>query len=110
MALAEVFQGLGTSQGYLTAVSLILGFFAAYLYIAGRYLPEGAPPLVKGEWPLIGPTSFWTRRWEFFKDAVKASVDGSFSFHVGNRVVVGVSGDEARRAFMDSKQLDATSG
>ncbi|CAD0099993.1 unnamed protein product [Aureobasidium mustum] len=105
MALAEVFQGLGTSQGYLTAVSVILGLFAAYLYVAGRYLPEGAPPLVKGDWPLIGPTDFWTRRWDFFKEATKASVNGNFTFHVGKHVVVGVSGDDARRAFME-KEID----
>lgn len=109
MALSEVLQGLGTSQTLLTVVSLALGLFAAFLYL-GRALPEGAPPLIKGEWPLIGPTSFWTRRWDFFKDAMKASVDGNFSFHVGNRVVVGVSGDEGRRIMMDNRQLDATSG
>lgn len=109
MALTEVLQGLGTSQILLTAVSVALGLFAAYLYL-GRALPKGAPPLIKGEWPLIGPTSFWTRRWDFFQDAIKASVDGYFSFHVGHRVVVGVSGDAGRRAMMDSRHLDANSG
>lgn len=109
MALAEVLQGLGTSQTWLTVVSLALGVFAAYLYL-NQALPEGAPPLTKSDWPLIGPISFWTRRWDFFREAAKTSSNGNFSFHVGNRVVVGVSGDEARRAFMDSRHLDATSG
>jgi len=109
MALTEVVQGLGTSQTLLTVVSLALGAFAAYLY-AARSLPEGAPPLVKGDWPLIGPTTYWTKRWDFFKEATKASLNGSFSFHVGKHVVVGVSGDDGRRVFMESKQLDASSG
>ncbi|KAH0269333.1 cytochrome P450, partial [Aureobasidium melanogenum] len=109
MALAEVLQGLGTSQTWLTVVSLVLGIFAAYLYL-NRALPEGAPPLIKSDWPLIGPINFWTRRWDFFREAAKTSANGNFSFHVGDRVVVGVSGDEARRAFMDSRHLDATSG
>ncbi|CAD0090013.1 unnamed protein product [Aureobasidium vineae] len=110
MALTEAVQGLGTSQALLTVLSLALGIIAVYLYVAGRYLPEGAPPLVKGEWPLIGPTDFWTRRWDFFKEATKASVNGNFTFHVGKHVVVGVSGDDGRRAFMESRQLDASSG
>lgn len=109
MALTEVSQGLGTSQTLLTVVSLALGILAAYLYL-NRALPEGAPPLIKGDWPLIGPINFWTRRWDFFKEAAKTSANGNFSFHVGNRVVIGVSGDEGRRAFMDNKHLDATSG
>ena len=109
MALTEVVQGFGTSQTLLTVVSLARGFFAAYLYVA-RSLPHGAPPLVKGNWPLIGPTKYWTKRWDFFKEATKASVNGNFTFHVGKHVVVGVSGDDARRVFMESKQLDASSG
>ncbi|KAH0343929.1 cytochrome P450, partial [Aureobasidium melanogenum] len=109
MALSEVLQGLGTSQTLLTVVSLALGILAAYLYF-NRALPEGAPPLIKGDWPLIGPIKFWTRRWDFFKEAAKISANGNFSFHVGNHVVVGVSGDEGRRSFIDNKHLDATTG
>jgi sterol 14-demethylase len=105
----EGLLGLVTSQNWLIVVSLALGVFAAYLYL-NRALPEGAPPLTKSDWPLIGPIRFWTRRWDFFREAAKTSSNGNFSFHVGNRVVVGVSGDEARRAFMDSRHLDATSG
>jgi hypothetical protein len=109
MALTDVVQGLGTSQALLTVVSLALGAFAAYLYVA-RSLPEGAPPLVKGDWPLIGPTTYWTERWNFFQEAIKASLNGTFTFHVGKHVVVGMSGDENRRVFMESKQLDFSSG
>ncbi|KAI5199546.1 cytochrome P450 6A1 [Aureobasidium subglaciale] len=109
MAMTEVLQGLGTSQTLLTVISLALGIVAAYLYI-GRSLPYGVPPRVKGDWPLIGPLTFWTKRWEFFQEAAKASLNGNFSFTVGKHVVVGVTGDEDRKVFLESKQLDATAG
>lgn len=109
MALTEVLNGLGTSQTVLTAVSLALGFFAAYLYVA-RSLPAGTPPSIKRNWPLIGPIKYWTKRWDFFQEATKASLNGNFTFNVGKHVVVGVSGDESRRVFMESKQLEMGSG
>lgn len=109
MALTEVLSGLGTSQTVLTVASLALGFFAAYLYVT-RSLPEGTPPSIKDNWPLIGPIKYWTKRWDWFQEATKASLNGNFTFNVGKHVVVGVSGDEGRKIFMESKQLEMGSG
>ncbi|THW45271.1 cytochrome P450 6A1 [Aureobasidium pullulans] len=109
MALAEVLQGLGSSQTLLTVLSLTLGIITAYLFV-NRSSSGKLPPPVKGNWPIIGPTSFWTRRWDFFQEAARHSINGHFSFHVGQHKVVGVTGDEGRKVFLESKQLDATAG
>lgn len=94
----------------LAAASLTLAVFTAYLFINNRRVPGKAPPLVKGELPFTGPLKYWTKRWEFFQEAARYSSTGQFSFHVGQHHVVGVTGDEARKVFLESKDFNMSAG
>ncbi|KAI9728476.1 MAG: hypothetical protein M1828_003878 [Chrysothrix sp. TS-e1954] len=80
-----------------------------YNYLPRRF-PFNAPSLVSGRLPVIGPLRFFTARWDFFRDSAAHSATGNFSFHVGKYQVVGLSGDEPRKLFFDSKGLDLSEG
>jgi hypothetical protein len=110
MALTDLLQGLSVTQLALTTFTLVLGIYTAYLFTASRSVPAKSPPLVKGEIPFIGSLAFWTRRFDFLTEAARLSTNGHFSFHVGQHHVVGLSGDEGRRVFLESKQLDMGAG
>lgn len=69
-----------------------------------------APALIDEDYPVIGALRFWTARWDFFRRAQSQSPSGNFSFFIGKHPVVGVSSDEARRVFFESKQLGLTEG
>ncbi|KAL2274438.1 hypothetical protein FJTKL_03199 [Diaporthe vaccinii] len=72
--------------------------------------PNSAPPLVKGNLPVVGALRFFTSRGTFLKEGASASKTGNFSFYVGKHRVVGVSGLDGRRAFYESKQLSSHQG
>lgn len=110
MALSNLLEGSAGSQ-LVTVLSVCLGLFAAYLYLRPSIaIPRGSPPLLKEDWPLIGTFRFFTARWDFFREGIANSDTGNFSFHVGNKHAIGVSGDEGRKFFFESKDLDFASG
>jgi sterol 14-demethylase len=53
---------------------------------------------------------FFTQRWDFFQRQMAHSPTGNFSFYAGDKPVIGMSGDEPRRIFFDSKHLGFTEG
>ncbi|KAL1302876.1 hypothetical protein AAFC00_003204 [Neodothiora populina] len=112
LSLVPGVEALTASQpSVLTVLSVFFGLCAAYLYLRPAFVrPKGAPPLLKEDWPIIGTLRFFTGRWDFFQEAIAASNTGSFSFHVGSKHVVGVSGDEARKTFFEAKDLDFLEG
>jgi hypothetical protein len=84
---------------------------SALLYLFKRpSLPNNAPPLVSESWPIIGSMQFFTQRWDFFQRQMAHSPSGNFSFYAGDKIVVGLSGEESRRIFFDHKQLDLNQG
>lgn len=115
MALSTLLAGseafAASQQGLVTILSLCLGICAAYLYLRPALAtPKGAPPLLKEDWPIVGTFRFFTARWDFFKEAIANSDTGHFSFHVGNKHAIGLSGDDGRKAFFESKDLDFAAG
>ncbi|TRX92724.1 hypothetical protein FHL15_006398 [Xylaria flabelliformis] len=71
-------------------------------------LPKNAPKWYKkGDWPILGALEFYYgRRSDFMKEALRDSKTGNFSFYIGKKHLVGVSGDEGRKLFFDSKDLN----
>lgn len=103
---------IGSSNPLLSVAFLSIAILAtAFLYAFKRpSLPKNAPPMVTEAWPLIGSMQFFTNRWEFFQRQMAHSPSGNFSFFAGDKAVIGMSGDESRRLFFDSKHLGFSEG
>ncbi|KAI1364941.1 cytochrome P450 6A1 [Xylaria arbuscula] len=71
-------------------------------------LPPNAPRWYKkDDWPILGAISFYYgRRADFMKEALRDSKTGNFSFYVGKKQLIGVSGPEGRKIFFESKDLN----
>ncbi|KAI0485527.1 cytochrome P450 6A1 [Xylaria cf. heliscus] len=70
--------------------------------------PANAPKWYKkGDWPILGAIEFYYgRRADFTREALQASKTGNFSFYVGKKQMIGVSGIEGRKLFFESKDLN----
>jgi len=111
MALSDLLSNVDAFNGSVAVVSLLLGLSVLYLYRwPSVSLPEGSPPLIKEDWPIIGTLRFFTARWDFFRETMAHSSSSSFSFHVGQKHVIGVFGEDARKAYFESKELDFSDG
>jgi len=61
----------------------------------------------KGDWPIVGtPDFYYGKRADFFRDALKESKTGNFSFYVGKKQIIGTSGAQGRKLFFESKDLN----
>jgi hypothetical protein len=112
-SVAMAFEALIGSTNPLLSVAFlsVVILASAILYAFQRpSLPKNAPPLVNEAWPIIGSMQFFTHRWEFFQRQIAHSPTGNFSFYAGDKPVIGLSGDEARRVFFEHKQLGASAG
>ncbi|KAI1179586.1 cytochrome P450 6A1 [Nemania sp. FL0916] len=71
-------------------------------------LPSNAPMWYKkGDWPILGSLEFYYgRRADFFRDAMRQSKTGNFSFYIGKKQLIGVSGPEGRKLVFESKELN----
>ncbi|KAI1126849.1 cytochrome P450 6A1 [Nemania abortiva] len=71
-------------------------------------LPKNAPKWYrKGDWPIVGALAFYYgRRADFVREALQASKTGNFSFYIGKKQLIGVSGAEGRKLFFESKDLN----
>lgn len=95
----------------LIATSLVLGLIGLLFYLLQKpKFATNAPKMADDAWPILGAYSFFTKRWEFFTRAASLSHTGNFSFYAGQWPVIGVTGEEGRKAFFDSKFLDPTEG
>jgi hypothetical protein len=70
--------------------------------------PGRAPTLVQEGINVLGPTRWWTNRWEFFNDQIRKHQN--FSFYVGKNLMIGISGDAARKTFFENKDLSLAHG
>ncbi|KAI0878743.1 cytochrome P450 6A1 [Hypoxylon argillaceum] len=70
--------------------------------------PKNAPKWYKkGDWPILGALEFYYgRRADFTREALQASKTGNFSFYIGKKQLVGISGAEGRKLFFESKDLN----
>ncbi|KAI1296336.1 cytochrome P450 6A1 [Xylaria venustula] len=71
-------------------------------------LPANAPKWYKkGDWPIVGALEFYYgRRADFVREALQASKTGNFSFYIGKKQLIGISGPEGRKIFFESKDLN----
>ncbi|GAP93132.1 putative cytochrome p450 6a1 [Rosellinia necatrix] len=71
-------------------------------------LPKNAPKWYKkGDWPIVGALEFYYgRRADFTREALQASKTGNFSFYIGKKQMIGISGAEGRKLFFESKDLN----
>ena len=87
----------------LTFVSTI------FLYLFSRpAFPKNAPKLSTEAWPIIGSIQFFTERWSFYERQRAHSKTGNFSFYAGDKPILGISGEYARKIFFENKGLGLT--
>ncbi|KAI1328546.1 cytochrome P450 6A1 [Xylariaceae sp. FL0255] len=75
-------------------------------------LPKNAPVWYKkGDWPILGTLDFYYgRRCDWYKEAIASSKTGNFSFYVGKKQIIGISGNEGRKFYYESKDLSFSDG
>ena len=67
---------------------------------------KGAPKADRSsDWPIVGALQFYWKRYEFWVNALERSSTGNFSFYIGKKQLVGVSGPEGRKVFFENKGL-----
>lgn len=71
--------------------------------------PPGSPVLLKG-YPVVGLLKFFTARPDIFHYGAAISKTGNFSFYYGKKRIVGLQGDEGRKAYFESKGLNIAQG
>ncbi|KAF1972061.1 cytochrome P450 6A1 [Bimuria novae-zelandiae CBS 107.79] len=69
-----------------------------------------APPLTHGVYPIVGALKFFTHRWDFFREAARASPTGNFSFFVGRKPVIGLTAEASRQVFFDNRHFGFAEG
>ncbi|EUC42142.1 hypothetical protein COCMIDRAFT_39795 [Bipolaris oryzae ATCC 44560] len=94
----------------IIAITAIIIFSIIAHRLLTRQIPNDAPPEVRDNYPVIGPWGFWKRRWDWYKECISQSETGNFSFHAGPNMVIGLSGDTARKMFFESRQLRVGEG
>jgi hypothetical protein len=104
-------------QTYLPDTALqLLVIVAIPLIVSICYLsyrvsfPPKAPKLTSQNYPIVGALGFFTERWTFCQRASTQSPTGNYSFHLGKHRVVGISGEEGRKAFFDNRHLGFSEG
>lgn len=104
------FIGLSNSSWGIVFASLTV-LTAAFFYAFSRpTLPKNVPPFTTEAWPIIGSMQFFTQRWEFFQRQMAHSPTGNFSFFAGDKPVIGISSDEAKRVFFEHKNMGLGEG
>ena len=101
-----------TLRSYLSLFVIIaipISICVRYLFLRAP-LSAKSPPVVSDNYPIIGAFAFFTRRWDFFRHAISQSPTGNFSFHLGKWPLIGLSGEEGRKVFFESKQLGFAEG
>ncbi|KAI0402355.1 cytochrome P450 6A1 [Xylaria palmicola] len=69
--------------------------------------PQNAPKWhKKGDWPIVGALDFYWRRADYTREAIRSSKTGNFSFYIGKKQLVAISGPEGRKLFFESKDLN----
>lgn len=111
MKTQEVMQTfIANSSLQLLVLAAIPLIFAFRRLLLRDPLPPKTPQPSSNDYPIVGAFDFFSRRWDFFQQAVANSPTGNFSFHLGKIPVIGLSGLDARRVFLESKQLDLNEG
>ncbi|TIC90210.1 Obtusifoliol 14-alpha demethylase [Colletotrichum higginsianum] len=112
MSLAAAVSAALRPQSWPTSVWVLLLTGLAYAVgsLAWRpSFPRNAPRLLKG-YPVLGTPRFFSERGNFLSEGRRFAASGNWSFYFGKMRIVGLSGDEGRRLFFESRDLDFTKG
>ncbi|KID84886.1 Cytochrome P450 [Metarhizium guizhouense ARSEF 977] len=87
-----------------------IAFITLVVYLS--YTPKvvGAPEFTTDTVPFIGSWSFFTNKMGFWRGAVAKSKTGTFSFWLGQNHVVGLSGEAARKMYLEDRRLHLIKG
>ncbi|KAF2272824.1 putative cytochrome P450 [Westerdykella ornata] len=93
----------------------VAGFIASFVSFLAylSYTPKvdkRAPAFTSYTVPIIGSWRFYTQKLGFWRDAVNESKNGHFSFWLGKNHIVGVSGEAARKMYLDHRSLHLIKG
>ena len=98
------------SPPWSTALALLLPvLYAAYSILSRPPLPSKAPPVFESL-PVVGALRFSSNRNAFLRDIARRSPSGLASFYFGKLRVVALSGEEGRKTFFESRELDFNAG
>jgi sterol 14-demethylase len=96
---------------YLAVASLAA--FAVFQFVLARPpLPKNAPKAWSAcDWPIVGSAlAFYSRRRDMVMAGLAASPTGNFSFYIGNKHVVVLSGPGGRKTFYENRTLNFSAG
>lgn len=91
----------------------IIAFTLLFIFVFRHPSPAlKAPKLLSyyESYPILGAVRFFTARFDFFRDAIRSSASGNFSFWLGQHFVVGLSGDESRHVFFQNSTMGIAEG
>ena len=93
-------------------VALLLGLATIALQVFWRpTLPKNAPKWWKdADWPIVGALQFYSNRKIFIEKAIENAPNGIFSFYVGKKHIVGLSGPVGRKTLFENKDLNFSVG
>jgi len=95
---------------FVTAALITVTVGILSVFLKDSSVPDQAPKLISGLWPILGHRGFFNARWDFHHNMGKASQNGNWSYFVGNKPVVGMSGDASRKVFFTSTKLHLGAG
>ncbi|KAJ3510208.1 hypothetical protein NLJ89_g4815 [Agrocybe chaxingu] len=109
--LPEAFsaEALGNFNVSKSASTLCLTLVVLYIYRLFLPSPKGSIKQLGG-FPVTTAWTFFSKRTDFILGHFKASAAPHFRFQVLQHQVVALRGEEARKAFFDSKSLNFTEG
>ncbi|KUJ11672.1 putative cytochrome P450 [Mollisia scopiformis] len=99
------------SAATIGSTALIATLVSALAYLS--YTPKvdkKSPAFTSDTFPFIGSWRFFTQKIGFWKKSMAESKTGNFSFWLGKNHIVGVSGEAARKMYLDDRRLHLIKG
>ncbi|KXJ96447.1 cytochrome P450 6A1 [Microdochium bolleyi] len=74
-------------------------------------IPKNAPKWWReNDWPILGALRFYSARPDFMLNAARHTPGGNFSFYIGKKHLVALTGEEGRKTYFDNKDLGFSEG
>ncbi|CAI6031700.1 unnamed protein product [Clonostachys chloroleuca] len=112
--MSDLITGLARPQIVGTIICSVLVAIGSALFhqvLTRTPLPSNAPKQwTKNDWPIVGAWRFYKRRRDMYLEAQRSTKTGNFSFYVGKKLIVGLSGSEGKKTFFDNRELSISQG
>lgn len=101
-----------TTMAFVSWILVIASVVGLWIKVFRRpVLPKNAPNWWSGhDWPFLGATRFYTNRKDHFLDGLRSSSTGAFSFYIGRKHLIGLSGPAGRKVFYETRGLSLAAG